>query len=172
VAEARFTPRTSALWLRRATVLPGATLVGMVLWLNALAPMRMVDLIGMLCVAGAWVGLVLWSILHSPPVELYEHGLRIQSAELIPWTEVVLEQERVNRLDLRAGSRRLTIQPSLYAQPEALRRFVIHHVQGGVSKALEPDEHRRQTRRLVASGVAAALGSALGAVLLGRACAM
>jgi hypothetical protein len=109
VEESRFTPRTGALWLRRAAVLPAAALVGMVLWLNDLAPMRMVDLIGMLCVAGTWAGYVLWSLHRSPPIDLDEHGLRVRSgaqSQFVPWTEVSLEQERVNGLDLRAGGRR------------------------------------------------------------------
>jgi hypothetical protein len=148
VADARFIPRPSALWLRRAAVLPAVALVGAVIWLNELAPMRVVDIVGMLCVAGAWLGVVLWSLRRSPPIELDEHGLRLQSGapgQLVPWAKVTLEREAIDRLDLRAGDRRFTIQPSLYAQPEALRRFVIERAQVGGSGALSPVERSRQT---------------------------
>ena len=169
-----FSLRTSARWLRRAAVLPGILLVAMALWLNHLAPMRTIDLAGMLFVAATWVGVVCWALLiRSPVVDIEEQGLRFRSGSrrLVPWAEISLDRERVDALELRMGTRRLVVQPSLYVQPDLMRRFVISRVPVGGTNILSPSEHKRQTRALITSGVAAAIGAALGALLLGRGCA-
>src|SRR4051812_11124240 len=107
-----FSLRTSARWLRRAAVLPGILLVAMALWLNHLAPMRAIDLAGMLFVAAAWLGGGCWALLiRSPVVDIEEQGLRFRSGgrRLVPWPEISLDREGVDALELRMGTRRVVV---------------------------------------------------------------
>jgi hypothetical protein len=136
--------------------------------------MRTVNVVGMLFVAVTWVGFVCWALLiRSPMLDIEEEGLRFRTGDrrLVPWPEISLDRERVDALELRMGTRRLVVQPSLYVQPDLVRRFVTSHVPVGGANILSPSEYKRQTRALMTSGVAAAIGAVLGALLLGRGCA-
>jgi hypothetical protein len=168
-----FTLRTGALWLRRATFLPGVALLVMGLWLNALAPMRRLDLAIYWLIAAAWIGLMYWgNQIRSPVIDIEEQGLRVRAGDrrLVPWAEVSLIQEKVRALELRVGTRRVMLQPSWYVTPDLVRRFVMSRVSVGASNALSPTEYKRQSQALIWSGIASAIGAFLGALLLGRAC--
>jgi hypothetical protein len=119
-------------------------------------------------------GTGLWGVcFRAPAAVVSDTGLRLRHGFRmveIAWQDVELEREDVDRLIIRTPLGRKVLQPSLYADPSAVRTFILHRLGPRASPALTPAELAVRRRALVMSAVGGALGTLIGGLILLRSC--